>query len=83
MTTSFYLAALWRESRGSLGTMAFFLSCLAVGVAATIAEAIRSLLENSSFRDALGAQGKLRAREFDWDDSARRVLDVYREVAGS
>ena len=48
-----------------------------------IAEAIRSLLENSSFRDALGAQGKLRAREFDWDDSARRVLDVYGEVAAA
>ena len=48
-----------------------------------IAEAIRSLLENSSFRDALGAQGRLRAREFDWDDSARRVLDVYEEVAAA
>ena len=47
------------------------------------AEAIRSLLENSSFRDALGAQGRLRAREFNWDDSARRVLDVYEEVAAA
>jgi|TARA_B100001750_G_scaffold203916_1_gene180003 glycosyltransferase involved in cell wall biosynthesis len=46
-----------------------------------ITEAIRSLLEDSSLRDALGAQGKLRAKEFDWDKSARRVLDVYREVA--
>ena len=45
-----------------------------------ITEAIRSLLENSSFRDALGAQGKIRAQEFDWDKSARRVLDIYREV---
>ena len=48
-----------------------------------ITEAIRSLLENSSFRDALGAQGKIRAQEFDWDESARRVLDVYREVVTS
>lgn len=46
-----------------------------------ITEAIRSLLENSSFRDALGAQGKLRAHKFDWCESARRVLDIYREVA--
>lgn len=46
-----------------------------------ITDAIRSLLEDSSLRDALGAQGKLRAKEFDWDKSARRVLDVYREVA--
>lgn len=46
-----------------------------------IAEAVRSLLENDSFRRALGAQGKRRAREFDWDDTARRVLDVYHAVA--
>ena len=47
-----------------------------------IGEAIRSLLENASFRDALGAQGKVRARGFDWDESASRVLDVYHEVSG-
>lgn len=46
-----------------------------------IAEAVRSLLENDGFRHALGAQGRRRAREFDWDDTARRVLDVYRSVA--
>ena len=46
-----------------------------------ITEAIRSLLEDSSFRDELGAKGKLRAKEFDWDESARRVLEIYREVA--
>ncbi len=46
-----------------------------------ITDAIRSLLEDSSLRDALGAQGKLRAKEFDWDESARRVLEIYREVA--
>lgn len=49
----------------------------------SIAEAIRTLLENSSFRNALGAQGRLRALEFDWDDSARRVLEVYHDVAAS
>lgn len=47
-----------------------------------IAAAVRSLLENESFRRALGVQGRRRAREFDWDDTATRVLDVYREVAG-
>jgi alpha-1,3-rhamnosyl/mannosyltransferase len=45
-----------------------------------IAEAVRSLLENDSFRRALGAQGRRRAREFDWDEAARRVLSVYHEV---
>lgn len=49
----------------------------------SIAEAIRSLLENDSFRSALGTQGRRRAREFQWDDAARRVLDVYRSVARS
>ena len=48
-----------------------------------ITEAIRSLLEDSSFRNKLGAQGKIRAQEFDWNESARRVLDVYREVVTS
>jgi len=46
-----------------------------------IAEAVRSLLENDSFRDALGVQGRRRAREFDWDATAQRVLDVYHSVA--
>ena len=48
-----------------------------------ITEAIRSLLEDSSFRNKLGAQGRIRAEEFDWNESARRVLDVYREVVTS
>jgi len=48
-----------------------------------IGEAIRSLLENESFRRALGVQGRHRALEFDWDHAARRVLDVYRSVVTS
>jgi glycosyltransferase involved in cell wall biosynthesis len=47
----------------------------------SIAEAVRSLLENESFRNALGLQGQRRAREFDWDATARRVLAVYRSLA--
>jgi alpha-1,3-rhamnosyl/mannosyltransferase len=47
----------------------------------SIAAAIRSLLENDTFRKALGSQGRQRARTFDWDETARRVLDVYRSVA--
>jgi glycosyltransferase involved in cell wall biosynthesis len=39
------------------------------------------LLENESFRNALGLQGQRRAREFDWDATARRVLAVYRSLA--
>jgi len=45
-----------------------------------IAEAIRSLLQNDGLREALSRQGRTRAEGFDWDDSARRVLAVYREV---
>jgi len=48
----------------------------------SIAAAVRSLLENESFRRALGVQGRRRAREFDWDETATRMLKVYREVAG-
>lgn len=47
----------------------------------SIAAAIRTLLENEALRKALGMQGRHRARTFDWDETARRVLDVYRSVA--
>ena len=46
-----------------------------------IVEAVRSLLENDNLRRALGAQGRAHARQFDWNESARRVLEVYRRVA--
>jgi len=46
-----------------------------------IVEAVRSLLENDNLRRALGAQGRNHAREFDWNESARQVLEVYRRVA--
>ena len=49
----------------------------------SIAEAIRSLLENESFGSALGAQGRRRAQTFSWDRAAGRTLDVYRSVAAS
>jgi len=45
-----------------------------------IAEAVRSLLDNDNLRRALGAQGRSHARQFDWNESARRVLEVYRRV---
>lgn len=32
-------------------------------------------------RDELRSRGLVRARAFSWDDSARRILDVYREAA--
>lgn len=47
----------------------------------SIAEAIRTLLDNDSFRAGLGQQGRNRARTFDWEESARRVLAVYRSVS--
>ncbi|MDX1643346.1 MAG: FtsX-like permease family protein [Thermoanaerobaculia bacterium] len=39
MTTRFFLHHLWRETRGSWRRFAFFLACLAVGVAAVVAVA--------------------------------------------
>ena len=49
MTLGFYARALVRESRGSRGRLAFFIACLAVGVAAVVAVAGLS----ASLRDGI------------------------------
>jgi glycosyltransferase involved in cell wall biosynthesis len=41
-----------------------------------IAEGIRTLVENSSLRQDLRQRGLLRARQFSWDDTARRTWHV-------
>ena len=50
MSPSFYFHSLLRESRGSRGRLAFFIACLAVGVAAVVAVAGLSASLNDGIR---------------------------------
>jgi putative ABC transport system permease protein len=54
MTFGFYARALVRESRGSRGRLAFFIACLAVGVAAVVAVAGLS----ASLRDGIRREAR-------------------------
>lgn len=45
-----------------------------------IAQAIAHLVSDEGHRDSLREMGLRRAREFDWNRTARRTLEVYREV---
>ena len=45
-----------------------------------MAHAIRSLLDDTERRRKLIAQGRTRAKEFSWEQAARKVLAVYREL---
>jgi putative ABC transport system permease protein len=54
MTLGFYARALVRESRGSRGRLAFFIACLAVGVAAVVAVAGLS----ASLRDGIRREAR-------------------------
>ncbi len=49
---------------------------------AALADAAWSLLHDAAARDALRAQGVVRAQAFDWRVSAGRVLARYRALAG-
>jgi len=44
-----------------------------------VARGLRSVLLNDERRRELSENGLIRAQRFDWDDTARAVLDVYRE----
>jgi glycosyltransferase involved in cell wall biosynthesis len=46
-----------------------------------IATAIKSLLNNSDLRRELSVKGQKRAAGFDWQETARKTLKVYEEVA--
>ncbi|MCA9753289.1 MAG: glycosyltransferase family 4 protein [Gemmatimonadetes bacterium] len=46
-----------------------------------LAEAVLDLLRHPERREELAARGRVRARDFSWDDAARRTLAVFREVA--
>jgi len=37
---------------------------------------------NAGLREHLSRAGKERAAQFSWNETARQVLDIYREVAG-
>ncbi len=53
MTPGFFFRTLIRESRGSRGRLAFFVACLAVGVAAVVAVAgLSASLEDGIRREA-------------------------------
>ncbi len=48
-----------------------------------IAEALHQVLSNSELKQALRTRCLARAREFSWEQTARRTLDVLRKVADS
>ena len=45
-----------------------------------LAAAIRRLLDAPALRQELAAKGVERSRRFDWDESADRLLDLFRRV---
>lgn len=45
-----------------------------------VARGLRSVLLDENRRRELSQIGRTRAQRFDWDDTARSVLDVYREI---
>ena len=50
---------------------------------AEIASALVRLIENPDLRDRLRVKGLKRADQFSWHDTAKRTLEVYKQVAGS
>ncbi|HZS99703.1 MAG TPA: glycosyltransferase family 1 protein [Terriglobales bacterium] len=48
-----------------------------------IMRATHRVLVDSTLREKLKVRGYERAKHFSWDESARRILKVYREVAGA
>jgi glycosyltransferase involved in cell wall biosynthesis len=50
---------------------------------AAIAGGIESVWSDDSLRSRLVAAGRVRVREFSWEGSARKAIDLYRRVTGS
>jgi glycosyltransferase involved in cell wall biosynthesis len=48
-----------------------------------LGSAIERLICNSDFRNELRLKGLNQAEKFDWRETARRTLDVYKEVVGT
>jgi glycosyltransferase involved in cell wall biosynthesis len=47
-----------------------------------IAAAIEQLVDDPDFREQLSVKGLARSRLFDWNETARRTLNVYEQVVG-
>jgi glycosyltransferase involved in cell wall biosynthesis len=47
-----------------------------------IAAAIERLIDDSDFRNQLAVKGLARACMFDWHETARQTLDIYKQVVG-
>ena len=47
-----------------------------------ISGAIRRLINDSALRRELSVKGQERAKEFNWRETAKKTLAVYKEVAG-
>jgi len=45
-----------------------------------VARGLRAVLLDEARRKELSASGRIRAQRFDWNDTARAVLDVYQEI---
>src|SRR2546430_9962882 len=48
-----------------------------------ISSALARLIDNPDLRDKLRVKGLKRADHFNWHDTARRTLEVYKQVAGA
>jgi len=47
-----------------------------------IAAAIERLIDDPDYRQQLRVKGLARSSVFDWNETARRTLDVYEQVVG-
>lgn len=45
------------------------------------AEAVSAVLADDGLRDGMAARGLIQAARFSWDQTAKEVLDIYRQVA--
>jgi len=55
--------------------------CVPAEDAAGFAEAIRSVLGDTSLRDRMAAAGRVRARQFSWESCARTTHEAYERAA--
>jgi glycosyltransferase involved in cell wall biosynthesis len=49
---------------------------------ASIADGIRRVVEDSQLREQLKRKGLARAKDFSWENAARKTLDVFERLAG-
>ena len=51
--------------------------------AKTLSQALVSLMSDSSLREQLGARGKVKAMNYNWQQVAQNICDYYIEVINS